>query len=50
MGYDALNTALDALAGNPVEEMVNTPTIFFGRGDDTMINLFMDTEGNAVFE
>jgi hypothetical protein len=50
MGFDALNTALDALAGGAVEEMVNTPTIFFGRGDDAMINLFMETEGNAVFE
>jgi len=50
MGFDALNTGLHLLAGNPVEELVNTPTIFFGRGDDAMINLFMDTEGNAVFE
>jgi ABC-type sugar transport system substrate-binding protein len=50
MGYDALNTALDALAGESVEEYVNTPTIFFGRGDDTMIQQFMDTEGQAIFE
>jgi ABC-type sugar transport system substrate-binding protein len=50
MGYDAFNTALDALAGNPVEEVVNTPTIFFGRGDDELINRFMDTEGKAIFE
>ena len=50
MGYDTLKTGLDALAGKPLEEVVNTPTIFFGRGDDAMINLFMDTEGNAVFE
>jgi len=50
MGYDALQTALDALAGDPVEELVNTPTIFFGRGDDELINKFIETEGNAIFE
>jgi ABC-type sugar transport system substrate-binding protein len=50
MGYDALNTTLDVLAGKPVQELVNTPTIFFGRGDDKMIKLFMDTEGKAIFE
>ena len=50
MGYDAFNTALDALAGKSVEEYVNTPTIFFGRGDDAMIQQFMDTEGQAIFE
>jgi hypothetical protein len=30
--------------------VTNTPTIFFGRGDDALIKLFMDTEGNAIFE
>ena len=50
MGYDAFNTTMDVLAGQAVQEMVNTPTIFFGRGDDAMINLFMDTQGNAIFE
>jgi hypothetical protein len=50
MGYDALQTALDALAGQPVQELVNTPTIFFGRGDDELIQRFMDTEGMAIFE
>ena len=50
MGYDAFNTTLDALAGKEVQEIVNTPTIFFGRGDDAMINKFMDTAGKAIFE
>jgi ABC-type sugar transport system substrate-binding protein len=50
MGYDALNTTLDVLAGKPVQELVNTPTIFFGRGDDAMIKLFMDSEGKAIFK
>ena len=30
--------------------MTNTPTIYFGRGNDALIKQFMDTEGNAVFE
>lgn len=50
MGYDALKTALAAMNGEAVEAVVNTPTIFFGRGDDEMINRFVETEGNAVFE
>jgi ABC-type sugar transport system substrate-binding protein len=50
MGYDALNVALDVLAGGSVEEFQTTPTIFFGRGDDELINLFIETEGKAVFE
>jgi ABC-type sugar transport system substrate-binding protein len=50
MGYDALNTTLAVLAGEQVEPLQNTPTIFFGRGDDAMINRFVETEGNAVFE
>jgi simple sugar transport system substrate-binding protein/ribose transport system substrate-binding protein len=49
MGYDALNTALDVLAGKQVAALTNTPTIYFGRGDDVMIKKFMDTEGKAVF-
>lgn len=49
MGYDALNSALDALGGKSVPELTNTPTIFFGRGDDALIKQFMDTEGKALF-
>ncbi|MEA3335869.1 MAG: substrate-binding domain-containing protein [Chloroflexota bacterium] len=50
MGFDALNTTLAALAGETVSALQNTPTIYFGRGDDEMINRFVKTEGNAVFE
>ena len=50
MGYDALNSALDVLGGKQVAEVTNTPTIFFGRGQDALIKQFMDTEGNAIFE
>jgi simple sugar transport system substrate-binding protein/ribose transport system substrate-binding protein len=50
MGYDAVNTALKVLDGGEVESFINTPTIFFGRGNDEMINSFMETEGKALFE
>ena len=50
MGYDAFMAALDVLAGAKVDEVVNTPTIFFGRGDDKMINLFVETEGKTIFK
>ncbi|HRL12747.1 MAG TPA: substrate-binding domain-containing protein, partial [Aggregatilineales bacterium] len=50
MGYDALNAAITVLDGGMVEALTNTPTIYFGRGDDTMINLFVETEGLAIFE
>jgi ABC-type sugar transport system substrate-binding protein len=50
MGYDALNVALQVVAGQEVEAYQTTPTIFFGRGDDELINLFIETEGKAVFE
>jgi len=43
-------TMLKVLGGQAVEPVINTPTIFFGRGDDAMINRFVETEGNAVFE
>ncbi len=49
MGYDALKTALDVLAGKKVEPLTNTPTIFFGRGDEALIKRFMDTEGKTLF-
>ncbi len=50
MGYDALATAMDVLGGKQVAEVTNTPTIFFGRGQDALIKQFMDTEGKAIFE
>jgi sugar transport system substrate-binding protein len=50
MGYDSLNAALDVLGGKTVEPVTNTPTIYFGRGNDELIKQFMATEGNAVFK
>ena len=50
MGYDAFMTMLKVMGGETVEPVINTPTIYFGRGDDEMINRFVETEGNAVFE
>jgi ABC-type sugar transport system substrate-binding protein len=50
MGYDSFMTLLKVLAGEEVEATTNTPTIFFGRGDDALIDKFMETEGNAIFE
>ena len=50
MGYDSLAAALDVLGGKTVEAVTNTPTIYFGRGNDAMIKQFMDTEGNAIFK
>ena len=50
MGYDSLNGALEVLGGKTLEPVTNTPTIYFGRGNDALIKQFMDTEGNAVFE
>ncbi|MEQ8674887.1 MAG: hypothetical protein RIC84_16840, partial [Aggregatilineales bacterium] len=49
MGYDALMAAITSLNGGEVEAMVNTPTILFGRGNDAMIDLFVETEGLALF-
>lgn len=50
MGYDSFMTMLKVLSGQEVEPVINTPTILFARGDDAMINRFVETEGNAVFE
>jgi hypothetical protein len=50
MGYDSFMTMLKVLGGQAVEPVINTPTILFARGDDAMINRFVETEGNAVFE
>src|SRR5581483_3072325 len=37
MGVDSFNAAIDVLNGKTVPELTNTPTIFFGRGDDATI-------------
>jgi len=50
MGYDAFKVAMDVLDGQSVEAFQNTPTIFFGRGNDELINMFVETEGKAIFE
>lgn len=50
MGYDALNAAITALDGGTLEPLTNTPTIFFGRGDDELINQFVETEGMMLVE
>ena len=50
MGYDALNAALDVLGGKTLPASTNTPTIFFGRGNDTLIKQYIDTEGKAIFD
>ncbi len=50
MGYDSLGAALDVLGGKTVPETTNTPTIFFGRGNNDMINQYMSSEGKAIFK
>jgi ABC-type sugar transport system substrate-binding protein len=50
MGYDSFNAALDVLGGKTQPASTNTPTIFFGRGDDAMIKKYMDSEGKAIFQ
>ncbi|MFP4345781.1 MAG: substrate-binding domain-containing protein [Anaerolineales bacterium] len=50
MGYDALLTTLDVLAGESVAYDQNTPTIFFGRGNDALIERFVETGGQTIFE
>jgi ABC-type sugar transport system substrate-binding protein len=50
MGYDSLNAALDVLGGKAQPASTNTPTIYFGRGDDAMIKKYMDSEGKAIFQ
>ena len=50
MGFDSLVTAIKVLNGDKVDEVTNTPTIYFGRGMDAMIKQFVDTEGNAIFK
>jgi simple sugar transport system substrate-binding protein/ribose transport system substrate-binding protein len=50
MGFDALVTTIKVLNGETVPELTNTPTIYFGRGNDELINRFVETEGKAIFE
>ena len=50
MGYDAFVTTLKVLAGQDVPAVQNTPTIFFARGNDALINRFVESEGLAIFE
>jgi ABC-type sugar transport system substrate-binding protein len=50
MGYDAFMGMVRVMNGEKVSEVTNTPTIYFGRGDDAMIKKFMDTEGKAIFQ
>lgn len=49
IGYDAVNLALDVIAGKEVEADLIIPTILFARGDDASINTFVETDGRAVF-
>ena len=48
MGYDAFQAAIAALGGETLPELTNTPTIFFGRGDDALIQQFVDTDGKFL--
>lgn len=50
MGYDSVNTLFQVMDGESVEAVINTPTIFFGRGNDEMINRFVETGGSAIFD
>jgi ABC-type sugar transport system substrate-binding protein len=50
MGYDAFMQMVRVMNGEKVDAVTNTPTIFFGRGNDALIKLFMDTEGKAIFK
>ena len=50
MGYDALKAAITVLDGGEVEPLTNTPTIFFGRGDDELINQFVESDGMMLVE
>jgi simple sugar transport system substrate-binding protein/ribose transport system substrate-binding protein len=49
MGYDSFVTLLMVLRGDKIEAVTNTPTIFFGRGDNALIDQFVSTEGKAIF-
>ncbi|MCY4259745.1 MAG: substrate-binding domain-containing protein [Rhodobacteraceae bacterium] len=49
IGYDAVNLALDVIAGKEVVFDLVVPTILFARGDDEAIDMFTETDGRAVF-
>ena len=49
LGYEAVQTALDALDKKPVEANKTVATILFQRGDTARINSFVKTEGRAIF-
>lgn len=49
LGYDALNLSLDVIEGKKVEFDRIIPTILFARGDDASIDMFVKTDGRAVF-
>lgn len=49
IGYDAVNLALDVIDGKEVEFDLIIPTILFARGDDASIDMFVETDGRAVF-
>jgi ABC-type sugar transport system substrate-binding protein len=50
MGYDSLMAAAEVLGGIAQPELTNTPTIYFGRGNDEMINMFLAVEGKMLVE
>ena len=50
MGYDTFQTAVKVLKGEKLEDVTNTPTTFFGRGDDALINKFVETEGKVILK
>jgi ABC-type sugar transport system substrate-binding protein len=49
LGYLTLNTAVDALQGKPVEPVVYSPAIYFGREDPAKVQKFLDTQGQTFF-
>ncbi len=50
MGYDSFVTLVILMKGQKVDAVTNTPTIFFGRGNNTLIDQFVKTEGKAIFK
>lgn len=49
LGYEAVQTALDALDKKPVPADKTVATILFQRGDDARIDSFVKTDGRAIF-
>ena len=50
LGYDALTMALSVIDGESVPADIIIPTILFARGDDAMIDRFVETGGRAIFD